>query len=391
MGNKPAGSTIAVCGHLCLDIIPGFPAGKTGHDYFRPGRLSVIDAPTLATGGAVSNVGIGLHRLGLRARLVAKIGDDPLGRLIRERVGTMGAELGAGIVSVPGETTSYTVVLNPPGIDRIFLHCPGANDTFTEKDVKDSVFEDAGLFHFGYPPLLKGIFSDCGAGLSRIMARARAHGALTSLDMSLPDPASESGRVDWPQFLTRVLPAVDFFVPSIEELAFMTDRRLFDELAASGGGEAIIRRTSFAQIAGLADAALSRGAGVVLIKLGDRGVYLRTGDGVPGGLEGWKGRELYSPVFTVERVWTTGSGDATISGFLASAFKGLTAEEALTMAVAVGGCCVEAPDATSGVRTWAETQGRVKGGWAKAAVRVTEAGWREGSGGVWHGPRDRAS
>jgi sugar/nucleoside kinase (ribokinase family) len=378
---------IAVCGHLCLDIIPGFPAVSSGHDYFRPGRLSIVETPVIATGGAVSNVGVSLHRLGLPARLAAKVGDDPLGRLIRERVG---AQLAGGIVAVPGETTSYTVVLNPPGVDRIFLHCPGANDTFTERDVQDSVLEGAVVFHFGYPPLMRGIYCDGGSGLARIFRRARERGALASLDMSLPDPASESGRVDWAGYLSRVLPEVDIFVPSIEELLFMMDRPLFDWLAADGGGEAVLRGVSFADLARIGDAVLAHGVSALMIKLGDRGAYLRTAQRLPALLQGWEGRELYTPVFSVRHVaGTTGAGDATIAGFLASACKGLSAERALTMAVAVGGCCVEAPDATSGILPWEATEKRVSDGWAKAPSRAPAAGWKPGEGGIWRGPGDR--
>ena len=93
----------------------------------------------ISTGGAVSNVGLSLHRLGLPVRLVAKIGNDPLGRLIVERIRAMDENLSSGLARTEGEVTSYTVVLNPPGIDRIFLHCPGANDTFTDDDVSDEV------------------------------------------------------------------------------------------------------------------------------------------------------------------------------------------------------------------------------------------------------------
>ena len=111
----PRAREIVVCGHLCLDIIPGFPALEGSHDWFRPGRLSLVGAPVISTGGAVSNVGLSLHRLGLPVRLVAKIGNDPLGRLIFERVSAMGKELARGLGRAEGEVTSYTVVLNPPG------------------------------------------------------------------------------------------------------------------------------------------------------------------------------------------------------------------------------------------------------------------------------------
>lgn len=388
------------CGHLCIDIIPGFPPPPLGAppvDWFRPGRLFNVGAPTIGTGGSVSNTGLSLHRLGVPTRLVARIGDDPLGSLILERIASRGKDLVRGIRVVAGETTSYSVVLNPPGIDRIFYHCPGANDTFGGADVDDAVLEGAGIFHFGYPPLMRRIYTDGGISLARLFARARERGALASLDMSLPDPASESGRVDWKAFLDRVLPHVDVFVPSIEELLFMEDRATYDRLAP-GGGDAMIRSVTLAQCSALAERALRRGVSVVLIKLGDRGAYLRTAPAAAllaapssaraGGA--WKGRELHVPVFHVASVaGTTGAGDATIAGFLASIAKGSSAEEALTMAVAVGACCVEAPDATSGIRPWDETVGRIRSGWRRAPATVPESGWSRGPDGTWHGPNDR--
>ena len=58
------------------------------------------------------------------------------------------------------------------------------------------------------------------------------------------------------------------------------------------------------------------------------------------------------------------------------------------MAVAVGGCCVEAPDATSGIRSWEDTARRVKAGWSRRHVQVDERGWRPAANGVWAGPND---
>jgi sugar/nucleoside kinase (ribokinase family) len=381
---------IVVCGHLCLDIIPGFPPVKGAQDWFRPGRLSIVGAPVISTGGAVSNVGLGLHSLGLPVRLAARIGDDAIGKLVWDRVTASGAGLAEGIRRVKGEVTSYTVVLNPPGIDRVFFHCPGANDTFTDEDVTDQVLAGAALLHFGYPPLMQRIWSDGGMALRRLLTRARAHGARTSLDMSLPDPKSPSGQIDWNAFLARVLPYVDFFVPSVEELLFMIDRQRYESLGARGGGESIIRDVSFSDLGRLAEAVLTQGASTVLIKLGDRGAYLRTGSSGPEGLAGWKARELYAPVFSVPApAGTAGAGDATIAGFLASIYKCFSPEDALTMAVAVGGSCVEAPDAVSGIKSWDETLRRVREGWPRASVPMEEPGWQRDGKDIWHGPSDQ--
>ncbi|HUI71603.1 MAG TPA: carbohydrate kinase family protein [Spirochaetia bacterium] len=386
---------IVVCGHLCLDIIPTFPRStdpQTALDYFRPGRLSIVEAAVTATGGAVSNVGLSLHKLGLPVRLVAKVGNDPFGDIIIRNVSQSSASLARDIARGEGETTSYTVVINPPGVDRIFLHCPGANDTFTDEDVSDSVFENAALFHFGYPPLMRSIWSDGGTRLVRLLRRARSHGAVTCLDMSLPDPGSPSGKIDWRAYLDRVLPEVDLFVPSIEELLFMADRASFERTSARSGSAAITHEISLRDTGLLAEKVIEAGVSAVLIKMGDRGAYLRTSQKGLGSLEGWSQRELYTPVFHVPTVGgTTGSGDATIAGFLASVYKALSSEDALTMAVAVGACCVEAPDATSGIQPWHATTRRVNGGWKRSEGRATEPGWRPLGSGIWAGPADRWS
>ena len=385
---RTAQSPIVVCGHLCLDIIPGFPPAGP-QEWFRPGRLSMVEAATIATGGAVSNVGLSLHTLGFPVRLVAAIGDDPLGGLVRERVRGLGADLPAGLTVLKGGSTSYTVVLSPPGVDRIFLHCPGVNDSFGGDELEEGSFRGAGIFHFGYPPLMRQFWCDGGKRLARLLTRARAAGALTSLDMSLPDPASPSGKADWPGILEKALPCVDIFAPSIEELLFMMDRPSFDRLSRTGGGESIVRGITFRELAALSSAILAQGVSAVLIKLGDRGAYLRTGPKGLGGLPLWAGREIYSPCFSVPSVvGTTGSGDATIAGFLGAIQKGLDPTSALRMAVAVGACCVEAPDATSGIRTWGETVSRVSAGWQRVESAPREPGWTRTDGGAWKGPAD---
>ena len=59
--------------------------------------------------------------------------------------------------------TSYSVVLAIPGMDRIFLHDPGANDEFVSEDVKEELLEGIALFHFGYPPIMKKMYEEEGA------------------------------------------------------------------------------------------------------------------------------------------------------------------------------------------------------------------------------------
>jgi sugar/nucleoside kinase (ribokinase family) len=144
---------IVVAGHLCLDIIPdlsGSPSGATLADILRPGQLVNVGPATLSTGGAVSNTGLALHRLGVPVRLMGKIGNDLFGQAIHALITQLSPELGEGLLVVPGETSSYTVIINTAGIDRTFLHCTGANDTFDAADVDLEALTGVHILHFGY-------------------------------------------------------------------------------------------------------------------------------------------------------------------------------------------------------------------------------------------------
>jgi hypothetical protein len=84
---------------------------------------------------------------------------------------------------------------------------------------------------------------------------------------------------------------------------------------------------------------------------------------------------------------TTGSGDATIAGFLAALLHDKTIDEALEVAVAESACNVEAPDAYSGIRTWDETIERINRGWERLPLEIKCAGWNfERIDSLWHGP-----
>ena len=126
------------------------------------------------------------------------------------------------------------------------------------------------------------------------------------------------------------------------------------------------------------------GATIVALKLGDRGLYLRTagqsrlvgmGRARPSDPAAWADKELWAPCFQVKVVGTAGSGDATIAGFLSALLRGFSPEEAVTAAVAVGACNVEAADTLSGLRTWDATWQRVRSGWARHGLVPDAPGW----------------
>ena len=386
-----------VAGHLCVDVIPTIDqVAASSESFMAPGRLTEVGPAVLSTGGAVSNTGLALHRLGVDVRLVARVGDDQIAELTRNLLQRHGPHLADTLGVGVGEPSSYSVVINPPGVDRTFLHCTGTNDTFGREDVDPALVSQARLFHFGYPPLMRRMYADGGDTLAEILRTANQAGATVSLDMAMPDPAKPSGRADWPGILARALPHVHLFVPSVEELLYMLQRPRYDELARTVGQAAMLDEITAAEVSSLAQAAISLGARVVLLKMGHRGLYVRTapelgdmGRAAPSDRANWSGRELWAPCFRVAVRGTVGAGDATIAGFLAGLLKGETLESALTAGVAVGACCVETPDATSGIRPWVATLQRVASGWERLPHGPDDDTWPY-QGGLWRGPEDQA-
>ena len=227
---------VVVAGHLCLDITPTLAPldGGSLASLVTPGKLVHVGAADVHTGGCVANTGLALHKLGVPVRLIGKTGCDAFAGLIRTQLEAAGAQ--ASLQADSACSTSYTVVLAPPGIDRVFLHNPGANESFSEADVPDDLLAGAALMHFGYPPLMLRLCRDGGAELLRLFERARALGLATSLDMVAVDPASEAAAVDWGALLPRLMPLTDFFLPSAEELCFLLDRPLHAQWLARAQG-----------------------------------------------------------------------------------------------------------------------------------------------------------
>jgi sugar/nucleoside kinase (ribokinase family) len=169
-----------------------------------------------------------------------------------------------------------------------------------------------------------------------------------------------------------VLPFVDIFTPSVEEILFMLHRSLYHKLLSDTND--IIRSITPSLVSDLSAELIEIGARIVLLKLGYFGVYMKSsgieslkllGRSAPKDLDIWVDQELWSPCYQVEVVGTTGSGDATIAGFLSGFLRDLSPVETLDASVAVGACNVEAADAISGLLSWNEVLNRIEDGWEK--------------------------
>lgn len=366
---------VIVSGHLCADLIPEMP-GISVSALASPGKLFEVGPMTIATGGVVSNTGSALHRLGFSVGMMTIIGDDLLGNAILAGVKARDPHFGDLITVRESQSSSYSIVYSPQDADRVIFHYPGNNALFDIADIQFETIRDARIFHLGYPPVLPRLYARDGESLVAIYQRVHNMGVLTSLDTCHPDPSGPSGQVNWRHILQRVLPYVDIFLPSIEEIVFMIRRDDYDRWQGN-----VLRHLSHAYLRELAGELLSMGVTITGFKMGEYGFYVRTREesaafsrfaSLPFKAAEWRNLDLWQPTFDVRVVGTIGAGDCAYGGFLAALLRGLKPQAALRFACAVGASNVEAADATSGVCSWDDTLARIEQGWAVSSYMLPD-------------------
>lgn len=368
---------VIVAGHICLDITPIFTGKKANNlsDVLAPGKLIQMGMADVHTGGAVANTGLAMKILGADALLMGKIGKDSFGEMVLNILKKYDAD--SEMILSENESTSYSVVLAVPGIDRIFLHNPGANNTFDVSDISEEAVKEAALFHFGYPTLMASMYEDEGIHLIEMMKHVKKSGTATSLDLAAVDADSEAGKADWDSILRNVLPYIDFFVPSAEELCYMIDKeRFYEWQRRAAGGDITEILDVDKDIKPLADTCMQYGAKVLLIKCGAMGMYYRTaekeslqgiGKRVELDLDKWAAKEGFETSFIPDAVLSgTGAGDTSIAAFLTAMLEGYSLEEAVELAAATGASCVASYDALGGLKSFDELKNKIAAGWRKA-------------------------
>ena len=308
--------SVVVAGHVCVDFVPEIPVGAAT----APGELLEVGPLAVAAGGCVANTGGDLAALGADVQVVGDAGDDELGALLVALLRARGA--GTDQVRLrPGCSTSYSLVFEPGGQDRSFWHHVGANAEFDGSAVD---LAGAGLLHVGYPSLLPALIADEGRPLAALLERARAAGLTTSLDLAVIDPASPAAREDWPALLRRVLPLVDVFSPSIDDVR--------TALHLDAGAEPSELRDTARML-------LELGPAIVMLTAGAAGLQLSTGDaarlraaGAVRPAEAWSDQEHFTPPPPVEVRTTLAAGDAATAGLLYGLLAGLDARATLELA-----------------------------------------------------------
>jgi sugar/nucleoside kinase (ribokinase family) len=335
-----------IAGYICVDLIPEF--NKDGSfpsisEVFIPGKLIEIEGIKFIMGGAVANTGLAMKRFNKKVFLNGLVGNDFIGKLSKEWLDQY--EVSEGIATTKAAGTAFSIVLAPPGLDRIFLESTGCNTIFDSTFINYDVIPQCRIFHFGYPPLLRQFYLNNGIEMSRMFSRIRKMGVITSLDFSLPDPKSESGRVNWPEIMKQTLPYVDIFVPSLEEVIQIMMPGKYNEVISSAQGD--IEKIPVGLIRDIGKTIIDSGVKILLIKAGSRGAYLQTGDVCPLTEKNaltikngeWCNKEFWCNAYQADSsriVNASGAGDTANAAFLSSILNGESPERAVKYAAIAG-------------------------------------------------------
>jgi sugar/nucleoside kinase (ribokinase family) len=292
----------------CLGILVADAVGKPVDKMPERGKLMLVDTMELHTGGCASNTGIALAKIGIETVIIGKVGDDGFGDFMVNELSKWGADC-SGIVREKSVGTSATMVLVHSDGERSFIHYIGANAALTEDDVNFDVIAKSKILHIAGTFLMPAFD---GEPTARVLKKAKEMGVKTSLDTCW----DSKGR--WMSLLEPCLPYVDYAVPSIEEARMCTGQH---------------------DPADVAKVFMDKGVGVVALKMGDQGCYIRSKD-----------VELRIPIYKVDAIDALGAGDAYAAGFLAGLVNGWDLEKTGKFANAVGAFCVTSLGATTGIK-----------------------------------------
>ena len=391
---------IVAAGHTCLDLIPAFTIEEKVDnmtDVLVPGKMINMGKCVVVGGGPVTNAGVSIRRLGVKTELIGKVGNDDFGKQILQWYEEYEGHF-EGIQVVDGESTSYTIAICIPGIDRFYLHHCGANDTFGYDDMNFDLVRRSKLMLFGYPPWMAKLYENKGNELTKILKKTKELGTTTVLDLSLPDVNSRAGQIDWLTILNDWIPLTDIMVPSAEEIFyFLYKDKFLKKKANLGPKESVLDHMTVNEISEIGNDLIKMGTAIAMVKCGHRGLYIRTantdrlkklGEAGCDDLENWANRELWFPVYEEEKfVGALGSGDSAIAGFLAAFVWGRTIESCLKYANAAGSMNVTVPDGLSWNKGFDDLTKRIRVGWKTKDLKIDEKGWKYERG-FWAGPNN---
>lgn len=295
---------VVVADHVCtpIDHLP------------EAGELVAADDLILSLGGCASNAAVDLAKLGVRARICGRVGNDIFGRFVAETLNEHGVDT-SGLKFDSGLATSQTLIVNVRKQDRRFIHSFGANQSLSVEDLDAVLSAPPRVLYVGGYLILPAI--DPGVLAARFKA-ARRQGTMTVLDVATP------GRADYLSKLEPVLPHTDVFLPNADEGFLIL-----------GEDDPVRQAERFREM----------GAARVVVTLGEDGAIALSDS-----------MRVRLGVFPMPFVDGSGGGDAFDAGYIAGLLDGRDEIGCLKLASATGASCVRAVGTTAGVFTRAEAE-----------------------------------
>lgn len=169
-----------------------------------------IDKADLTLGSSSAIFACGAARLGLRVALVAKVGDDVLGRYVLTELAARGVDTNGVIVDSTVQTGLSIIFANKT--DRAILTYAGSIGALRFVEIDQTLLAQARHLHLGSYFLLDALRSD----VPRLFDLAHSLGLTVSLDTNY-DPSET-----WNCGLADVLTRTDVFLPNENELCAIT-------------------------------------------------------------------------------------------------------------------------------------------------------------------------
>jgi 5-dehydro-2-deoxygluconokinase len=343
---KPAALDVITVGRCSVDLY-GQQIGS---------RLEDITSFAKSVGGCPSNIAIGTARLGLKSAVITRVGDEQMGRYVREQMAREGVATD-GITTDPQRLTSLVLlsVENDKTFPLIFYRDNCADSALCEADIDEKfVASSAALLvtgtHFARP------LND--AAQRKAMKIAKANGRKICLDIDYrpnlwglaghgagEERYIKSDKVS--EHIKTVLPDCDLIVGTEEEVHI-----------AAGGEDTL---TALKTIRSLSSA-------TIVLKRGPMGCVVYPA-AIPNRLEDG----IVGQGFPIEVYNVLGAGDAFFSGFLRGWLKNEPLETCATYANACGAFAVSRLLCSPEIPTWDELQFFLKHGSPHKALRKDEA------------------
>ncbi len=334
------------------------------------GRLEDMGSFEKYIGGSPTNMAAGTARLGLKSALITRVGDEHMGRFIREQLQREGVDV-TGVKTDPDRLTALVLlgIRDETQFPLIFYRSDCADMALCEDDIDPAFIARARCVtatgtHLSHP--------QTEAAVLKALACAREAGAQTALDIDYrPNLWGLAGHGE----------GESRFIESRQVTAkLQSTLHLFDLIVGTEEEFHIAGGTTDTIAALRAVRAVSKAT--LICKRGPMGAAAFTGD-IPDTLdEGESG-----PGFPIEVFNVLGAGDGFMSGLLTGWLNGEDWPTALTYANACGAFAVSRHGCAPAYPSWQELQFFLKRGVIRPDLRndveLEQIHWATNRKGDW--------